>query len=106
VVSKLSNLLLTAFWLGIACVAWLLLSYDGFCYGFYDGRTPCSLSRHWEETSGWLGFLLIVEFPYVFVAGSIVFFINDAVYRAVVEARARRWLREAEKDAGPPRPKR
>ena len=93
---KLWNLLLTVLLLGAAYVAFILVSYDGYCYGFTDGKTPCSVSRHFENNHAWLGFLVILYFPHVLVAGGIVFLVNDAVYRAVAKVRTLRWLRGAE----------
>jgi hypothetical protein len=92
---KLWNLLLTSLLLFVAYLATIALTYDGYCYGFTDGKSPCSFTEHFEANHAWFGFLLIFYLPHVVLVGCVVYFVNNAIYRAVVAVRARRWLREA-----------
>jgi hypothetical protein len=91
---KLWNLLLTVFLLVVAYFAIIALSYDGHCYGFSDGISPCSFIAYFAASLGF-EFLLIFYFPHIFIIGAGIFYANDVVYRFVVRTRTRRWLEKA-----------
>lgn len=100
--AKLLNVALTCFLLAAALFAWLASAYDGYCYGFMDGMWSCSFAEHIEANLAWLPFMSFYFFPHVFIIGYIVYSVNGAIYRAVAEWRARRWL-QAASDGNAPR---
>jgi hypothetical protein len=59
-----------------------------------DGKESCSLAQHIESNLAWFPLLLVYFFPHIVAVGGIVYFVNDAVYRAVVQRRVRRWLED------------
>lgn len=100
---KLWNVALTGVLLCAACFAWIASTYDGYCYGFTDGQTPCSFADYFDDNLGWASFLFIFYFPHFFIVGLLIYLVNDAVYRAVVQRRARRWLAKASDELEPTR---
>ena len=81
---KLWNVALTIFLLGVAYVATIAYVYDGYCYGFSDGKSPCSFAQHFESNHDWFGILLILYFPNILAVGACVYLVNDAIHRAFV----------------------
>ena len=81
---KLWNVVLTIILLGVGYVITVALAYDGYCYGFSDGKTPCSFAQHFENNHDWFGVLLILCFPNILAVGACVYLVNDAIYRAFV----------------------
>lgn len=92
---KLWNLLLTVFLLAVAYVAIIALTYDGFCYGFSDGKSPCTFAEHFAGCNGWFWIALVLYFPHVFIVGGVIFYVNDFVYRVYVRMWTRRWIEKA-----------
>jgi len=80
---KLWNAALTGFFLYAMFVTCIALTYDGFCYGFTDGKAPCSFLTYVIDNHAWLGFLIPYYFPCLVVVGALIYFTNDAVYGIV-----------------------
>ena len=93
--ARFLNVVLTCGLLAAALFVWLASIYDGYCYGFTDGMWSCSLADHVEANLAWLPFMLFYFFPHVFIIGYIVYSVNGAIYRAVLQRRVRRWLEAA-----------
>ena len=91
VIRSLTAVFICVVFLAVACVAGIALTYDGFCYGFSDGKSPCSFAEHFTATYPWFWILLVVYFPHVLIVGAVIFYVNNAIYRFVVRTRTRRW---------------
>ena len=85
-----ATLLLVAFWTMVA------LDYEGYCYGFSDGKTPCTFAEHARDSLGWFNALSFITLPLTALFGTVVFAANSVLYRAL--AAARLGSREAQPD--------
>jgi hypothetical protein len=92
---KLWNVLLTVLLLAVAYVITIALTYDGFCYGFSDGKSPCSFAKYFAACHAWFWIVFVLYFPHVLIVGAVIFYVNDFAYRVYVRTRTRRWLEKA-----------
>lgn len=78
------NVVLTAAELFVAYWTSVVQSYDGFCYGFSDGKSPCSFAEHARDSHGWLMALSFITVPMALLAGAALSAVNGAVYRVAI----------------------
>jgi hypothetical protein len=83
--SKLWNLLFTVFFLAVAYVITIAVTHDG----------SSSFADHFGAFQAWFWIVLVLYFPHILIVGAVIFYVNDAVYRAFVRTRTRRWLEKA-----------
>jgi hypothetical protein len=95
-----ANVLLTIVILLAGYWSMLLLAYDGYCYGFTDGKWPCSFSEHAGDNNNWFFALAPFTFPFSFVVAVTVFLLNHSAGRLI---RARKLRTSAALRAARPR---
>jgi hypothetical protein len=63
--------------------ALVFFSYDGHCYGFSDGKTPCSFWEHADDQNGWLPFMVIFYAPVLGYIGGALWALNFVAWRVL-----------------------